>query len=167
MHGKPSQELNPIEGNGLFDGPLAVIFGNESNFTIGNVQNTLVGNGYPVGVLPQVFNHMIGTCQGGFAMHYPPGIVCLLQLIVEQRQLVLLSQDTFQAIEELSFKGIAQLMNRVKVFALMSDVFPPAIKGITGPRDNAMDMRVQTQVLPPAMKYTNGPAFNAVMRVTE
>ena len=34
MQGKPSQELNSIEGNRLFDGPVAVIFGDESNLTI-------------------------------------------------------------------------------------------------------------------------------------
>ena len=34
MQGKPAQELNPIQGNRLFDGLVAVIFGNESHFSM-------------------------------------------------------------------------------------------------------------------------------------
>ena len=31
MHGKPAQEFNTVEGNRLFDCPVAVIFGRECN----------------------------------------------------------------------------------------------------------------------------------------
>ncbi|GET35247.1 hypothetical protein PbJCM13498_41100 [Prolixibacter bellariivorans] len=71
VHGKPSQELNSIECDGLFDGPVAVIFGNESYFTIGNVQDALIGNGHPVGVLSQVFHHLCRSEEGLFAVHHP------------------------------------------------------------------------------------------------
>ena len=51
VHGKPAQELNASHCNGLFDGIVAVIFGKESYLSIGDVQDTLVGNGHAVGVL--------------------------------------------------------------------------------------------------------------------
>jgi len=68
MQGKPPQELNPTEGNGFFGSPVAVVFGDENNIAISNVQNPLVGNGYPVGVLPQVPDNMfISPSQGEVA----------------------------------------------------------------------------------------------------
>jgi len=44
----------------------------------------------------------------------------------------LLAQSLFQAVEELTFKGTAELMDRVKVFPGMPDVSPLSIKCITG-----------------------------------
>jgi len=95
MHGKASQELHPIEGNGLFDGPVAVIFGQEGYPSIGNVQDALVGNGHPVGVLAQVPDHVAGTCQRGFAVDHPFGLESLLYLAVNKGKLVLLPQGAF------------------------------------------------------------------------
>ena len=51
MQSKPSQELNSIKGNRLFDCPVTVVLGNESNLTIFYVQDTLVCNSHPVYVL--------------------------------------------------------------------------------------------------------------------
>jgi len=45
----------------IFNGPVPVIFCNKSYFAFGNIHNTLVGNSHAVGVLPQVFDHTIGT----------------------------------------------------------------------------------------------------------
>jgi surface antigen len=74
VQGKASEELNAIHGKRLFDGPVAVIFGNEGYFSISNVQDALVGDGYPVGVLPQVFYNMLSAYQGlpGKVRSVPP-----------------------------------------------------------------------------------------------
>ena len=109
MQGKPAQEFHTIKVNRLFDGPVAVIFGNERYPAIGDAQDPLVGNWYPVGILAQVPDHVFSTCKGRFAMHYPFGIVSLLHLIVEQWQFVLFPQGTFQAVGEFPLKCTAQL----------------------------------------------------------
>ena len=83
VHGEPPQELNAIEGNRFFDSPVTVIFGYESDFTPGNVQDTVICYCNPVSILPQVFYYMFGACQRGLAMYYPPGFVRLLYLVVE------------------------------------------------------------------------------------
>src|SRR5690554_7222477 len=49
----------------------------------------------------------------------------------------------------------------------MPDVFPFTVEGITGSRNNAMNVRVQTQVLAPGVQYRYRTAFNTIMRVTE
>ena len=84
-------------------------------------------------------------------MYHPPGSVCLLDIVVEECQGILLSQGTFETVEESSLEGIAELVNRIEVISRMPDVFPPAIKGVSGSRDNTMNVRVQTEVLPPCM----------------
>ncbi len=53
MHGKASQKLNSIQCNWLFNSSIPVIFGDEFDFAIGDVQNALVCDGYPMGVLAE------------------------------------------------------------------------------------------------------------------
>ena len=84
VQSESAQELNSVKGKGLFIAPISIIFGQEGHLCIVNVQNTLVCNGYPVSVLPQVFHHMFCTCQGRFAIYYPRCVVCLLHLVIEQ-----------------------------------------------------------------------------------
>ena len=121
VHGKPAQEFNTIEDNRLFDGPVAVIFGNESYLSIFYVQDALICNCHPVSVLTKIFNNVFSICHRRFAMYHPGGFICCLHLVVEQGQLIMFSQGTFKAVEELAFKGIAKLMHRIKVFTGMTD----------------------------------------------
>ncbi len=44
MLNKAAQKLRAIEGNRFFNRPVAVIFGDEHDFPIGNIQDALVGN---------------------------------------------------------------------------------------------------------------------------
>ena len=48
VQSKTAQELNAIEGYRFFYSPVAVIFGNECDITIGNIEDALVCNGHPV-----------------------------------------------------------------------------------------------------------------------
>lgn len=89
--GKPSQELNPVERYGLFDSPVAVIFGNKCYFSTGNVQDTIIGDGHPVRVFPKVSDNMLCVCQRWLAMYDPFGFIGLLNGIVEKRQFVFLT----------------------------------------------------------------------------
>ena len=91
VHGKTAQELNTVQGKGLLNGPVPVIFGDEGYLSISYIQDTLVTYGHPVRVLSQVPDNVFSSCQGRFTMYHPLGIVPLLHFIVEHRQLVLLS----------------------------------------------------------------------------
>ena len=140
VHSEATQKLYPVQSNGLFNTLVSIVFGNEGHLPAGNVQNTLVCNSYPVCVLSQVFYYVFYACQGRFTIYYPSSVVCLLHLMAEQRQFILLSQGTFQAIEELALKSLTQLMDRIQIITRMSDIFPLFIKGIPGCRNNAVDM---------------------------
>ena len=61
MQGKTSQELHPVHGNRFFDSPVTIIFGNESHLSSGNIQDPLVGDGYPMGVLSPGMQDSHGT----------------------------------------------------------------------------------------------------------
>jgi hypothetical protein len=50
-----------------------------------------------------------GTCHRGFGVYHPSRFVCRLHLVVKEYKLVFLSKGTSKAVEELAFKGIAQL----------------------------------------------------------
>jgi hypothetical protein len=45
MHGKPTQELHTIKCYRLFGIVVAVVFGYESDFTVVNIEDTLIGYG--------------------------------------------------------------------------------------------------------------------------
>ncbi len=107
MQYKPSQELDAIDGNGLFDGPVPIILCQEGYPATGNIQDALVGNGYPVGVLAQVPDHVLSACQGRFAVNHPFGLIRCLQVLVEQGKFVLLSQSAFKTVQEPAFKSSA------------------------------------------------------------
>lgn len=70
MLDKAAQELRTIEGNRFFNRPVAIIFGDERDFSIGNIQDALVGNGHAMGVLAQVFYYVFRARQRRFAMCY-------------------------------------------------------------------------------------------------
>ena len=63
VQGKPSQEFDPTECNRLFNIPVTLIFRNKGYFTAGNFQDALVGNGYPMGILSQVFYYLLSFCR--------------------------------------------------------------------------------------------------------
>lgn len=63
VQGKASEEFNPVKGNRLFNGPVPIILCQEGYPATGNIQDALIGNGYPVGVLPQVSDHVPDACQ--------------------------------------------------------------------------------------------------------
>ena len=63
MQNKASQELYPIEGNGLFDGSVSVIFRHKGHLSMGDTHDPLIGDGYPVGVLSQILDHMLSSGQ--------------------------------------------------------------------------------------------------------
>jgi len=91
VQGKASEEFNPIKGNRLFDSPVAVILCQKGHLPVGDVQDSLVGNGYPVGILAQVSDHMLSACQRRFAVYDPFGLISLLYLAVKEGKLVLFS----------------------------------------------------------------------------
>jgi len=141
--GKSAQEFSTTESDVLFSRSLSVIFGNEGHFFISDIHDTLVSDGDPMSILPQVSHHMFGTCHRGLTMNHPGSAICTLNLIIEEHQLVLFAQGAFEAVQELGFKRTAHLMNRIKELPPMTDVFPSAIKGVAGSRDKTMDMRMK------------------------
>ena len=91
VQGKASEELNPVKGNRFFDSPVTIILCQEGYPATGNIQDTLVGNGYPVGVLAQVPDHVLSACQRRFAVNHPFGVISLLYPDVKKGKLVLFS----------------------------------------------------------------------------
>jgi hypothetical protein len=57
-------------------------------------------------------------------------------------------------------------MNRIKELPSMTDIFPPSIQGVSGSRDETMDMRMKCEVLTPCVKhgYCSGP--DTIVRVS-
>ena len=80
VQGIPSQEFDPTECNRLFNSPATIIFCNKGYYTACNIQDALVGNGYPMGILSQVFYYVLSVCQRMFAINNPFCLVCLLYL---------------------------------------------------------------------------------------
>jgi methyl coenzyme M reductase subunit C-like uncharacterized protein (methanogenesis marker protein 7) len=85
----------------------------------------------------------IDTCHRGLAMDHPGSAICTLNLIIEEHQLVLFAQGSFEAVQELGLKRTAHLMNRIKELPSMTDVFPLSIQGVSGSRDETMNMRMK------------------------
>jgi len=83
MQREAAQELNATRGNRFLHGPVPLIFGNDGYLSIRYIQDPLVGYGYPVGILAQVFNHVVCLGQRRFTMYHPLGMVSFLSLFIE------------------------------------------------------------------------------------
>src|SRR5690606_24088486 len=110
---------------------------------ISDIHDTLVSDGNPLGILPQVAHYMFSTCHRGLTMHHPGSAICTLKRVIEGQQLAVFAQSTFEAVQELGFKRTAHLMNRIKELPSMTDFFPSAIQGVSGSWDETMDMRMK------------------------
>ena len=142
VQGEPAKELDSVEGYRLFNSPVAIILGYEGHLSVSYVQDALVGDRYPVRILSQIFYHMISTGQRRLAVYHPTGLICLLHVNIEKREFIAFSQGALKAAQESALKGFTQLMDRIQIAAQMSDILPLPIEGISGCRDNAMDVWV-------------------------
>lgn len=91
MHGEAPQHLYPRHCNRPACGSFAIILCQEGYLITNYVYNALICDGHPMGVLPQVFHHMMGTGQRRLAMHHPGGFVSPLYPVFKQGKLVFFS----------------------------------------------------------------------------
>lgn len=70
MQGKPADELFIAQCQGCFFTSVAILLHREGH-SLFQAFNPVVGDGYFVGVAPQVFNHLFGPIKGWFAIDHP------------------------------------------------------------------------------------------------
>ncbi len=143
MHTEPPEELNPFHVYWFFFGFVAVVFSNEFDMCIRNIQYALVCNGNPVRVLPKVLHYMPGTGHGCFAVDNPFGFIGLFHMLLKSTRHIHFIQFPFDAVQELAFECAAQLVYRVQVVVVLADMFPSTLEGIPYSRNNAMDVWMQ------------------------
>lgn len=165
MHCKTTKEFNTTESNRFLNTTRTVILGNEGDLVTGDIQDAPVGNRNSMGVLTQIFDYMIGTCQRRLTMDDPPGFPCFLNVFIKDIHYLLPVKGTLETVKESAFKVIAQLMYRIEVFSGDTSVFPATLKSVSCCRYYAMDVWVKSQILSPGMKYGDCPAFNTIVSV--
>src|SRR5260370_39538190 len=52
---------------------MAVILPTKRNLTILQAHETLIGNGHAMGIAAQVFQHLLGSAEGGLGVNHPVG----------------------------------------------------------------------------------------------
>ena len=68
---KSSQKLFVTQGHFLLFVAVFVILVAESNIGIGDIENTMRGNGYFVRVSSQIFKHLLRSSKWAFGVHIP------------------------------------------------------------------------------------------------
>jgi len=71
MQAETPQEFLSGERYCFYAVPVSVILDRKTDMCITHVDNTLVTDSHPVGVLPQVFNYTIGRSKRRFTKHDP------------------------------------------------------------------------------------------------
>jgi hypothetical protein len=163
---KASQKLDTLHSYGLVMCPIPIILSNECNIGLINVQDACVTDYHPVGILPQIADHMFCTGHGRFTKYHPGGVVCILNVEIKGIGKTCFSKFPFQAVKEFSLKGRTKLMNRIEVFPV-SNMLPFTFETVSCSRNNAMDMRMQGKVLPPRVEYGYCTGFHTIPGIPE
>jgi len=127
----------------------------------------MIGYGHPVSVLTKISENMLCRAEGRFTENYPWFVPCSFNLLPVIRQNLILGEILLHPVHEPAPKLKTQLSNRVKIFALFTDMFHFAPDGISKGRHDAMYVRMKAQVLTPGMKYADSSALNRVMAVAK
>jgi hypothetical protein len=143
MEAKAPEELYPFHGHQLMPCTVTIVLGLEGDMGVCDTHNPVVANGNPVCVLAQVAHHMFGLGHRSLTVHHPACVFSTLQLLVETTQLVHFLKLPSDAVKELTFECTAELMDRVQEVFVLANVLPLSINGISGSRNDAMDMWVQ------------------------
>lgn len=118
-------------------------------------------------ILAKVSDNMFSFAKGSFTKDNPWFVPRDFNLFTVMGKKIFPGEILFHTIHELSAEFKTQLSNRVKIFALLADMFHSAPDGIAQGRNYTMNMGMQAQVLSPGMKYADSSALNRVMAVTK
>ena len=137
----------------MFFSAMSVIFRHKSNFPIAGIDQSMIANGYLMGVSSEVFDDLFGAKEGSFAVDHP---FFLKQDFVDFWMEIKMHSDLLY---KTSSKDFADGFHRKKifVFALSSLPFFIGINATT--RNNAVQMWMKGQVLSPGMKNANHARF--------
>src|SRR5450830_1214594 len=83
------------------------------------------------------------------------------------RELIVLLELSFEFLKQFATENGTEHFYRIKVFALMTDIFEFTSERKSCCRNNTMNVRMQTQVLSPGMQYTNSSGFHTIMGITK
>jgi hypothetical protein len=72
MHQKPSYELHKTKRHRLSSVVISIVFPCEGDHAILEADDTMVGYGNAMRVLPQVLHHRLRGCKGRFDVDHPP-----------------------------------------------------------------------------------------------
>jgi len=122
MHSKATQKLHPTKRHQFLIGIITVIFVGKGHSVEVDVFDACIADGYPMGVLPQVIDHLPGIAQRRLRMNHPGFSVTKVDYWLKLRQTVFLFQVTLESFEQFATKSHAQLTYRIKVFALVANL---------------------------------------------
>ena len=142
MEAKAPEELHTLHGHQLIPHTVTIVLSLEGNMGISDTDDAMVADGNPVCVLAQVSHHMFGLGHRSLTVHHPAGIFSTSQLLVETTQLVHFLKLPSDAVKELTFECVAELIYRVQEVFVLADVLPLSINGKTSCRNDAVDVRM-------------------------
>jgi len=175
MEEEPSDELLGLHRHGLLFVAIGIIPPAEGNLSALEPKNTVVADGDPVGVSPQILEHPFGAVKGRLAIDDPLLMVKRSPEDLKGGRFFEMSDTTredeipcleafIEMVEELPPKQCGHHPDGYEEpFAAR---YPSTIGGQTSPGDHAMDMGVVHEVLSPGVKDRHEPDPSAeVLRI--
>ena len=71
---KAAEELDGVEGKGLFHSPVAVVFPGKRDAAVFELQQAVIGDGHTVGVAAEILDDLGGAAEGPFGVDDPASI---------------------------------------------------------------------------------------------
>lgn len=84
VHKKTPYKLLGMQAHFFKAAAVPIITPLKANRIIFNLENTVVGNGYPMGVASEIFNDTCGIFKRRLAIHYPLLLVTDIQQILRK-----------------------------------------------------------------------------------
>jgi hypothetical protein len=140
MQAKPVQELHPLQRYGSLPGSIGVILVHKGYLMFIDTGDPLVCNGYPVGILSQVPDHMLRFTKGRFAKDHPWFVPCGIKQEMVSFRLSRFSEVPLDTVGHHCPENQAELLDRVEKLSCGADVLQVPGNRFANGRDYAMDL---------------------------
>lgn len=173
MQQEAPQEFVGGQGHGFVLAAIPVIFPPECNFAFGKGNESMIGYSDTVGILGQVFQHILRTTKWSLGMHHPAmamsctqeGMECFFvgqELQVAGQTELAFAECPLETGNELASEYFTKHAARQKeAIPWMDPGFVIGRESAGG--DYAVDMGMEHQVLSPGMEHAEEPDFGAQM----
>src|SRR3954462_1118308 len=150
MQTEPAQELCSIQCHFFLQAAVCVIFIAKGYFAVLDFSDTVVADGYLMGIPPEVFDDLLWSSKRSFSIYHPFfAVQCFAHRFFQG--FIACIYPLEQPFHKLVLKHVAHRLNRKEECSIVFRLLPAACCVKASAKYNHMYMRMQTEVLSPGV----------------